>query len=50
MLCICLQNLKQKYGSPRAEFVANALLKPTWSILSVFPSVVTGHVNRLVLA
>lgn len=49
MLCICLQNLKQKYGSPRAEFVANALLKPAWSILSVFPSTVTGHVYRLVL-
>lgn len=49
ILCICLQNLKQKFGSPRAEFVANVLLKPTWSILSAFPSTVMGHVNRLVL-
>lgn len=50
LLFICLQNLEQKYGSPRGEFAANVLLKPTWSILSVFLSVVTGHINRLVLA
>ena len=50
LLCICLENLEQKYGSPRGEFAANVLLKPTWSILGVFPPIVMGHINRLVPA
>lgn len=49
LLCICLQNLKQKYGSPGRESAANVSLQPTWSVLRVFPSVVMGHISRLVL-
>lgn len=35
LLCICLQNHEQKYGSPRGEFAANVLLKPTLGLFLV---------------